>query len=521
MNNFRTRALGFGLCVTIASSLIASPVAQAQSTDITSTSTEAQPAAGSSFEQCLKSPLLVVLGLAGATGIIGSLMAPMVTPITNSLNAQASQASRDLLGQLGVTDTRPEWLRQIDADLRGVFGAGYQQQLAIPAGILAGAMALLFINDQCGGSLTSSGGLLGSSSNDSSSDSSSTGSITEPETKPANPFEQPAPNGITITNTTYEADGVHVTFSDGTTMVIPKGQDGADGKDGAPGADGAAGADGAPGAPGTPGVDGKDGVDGTSVTIENIVNGDSSTIITYSDGNVVTIPHGKDGTNGTDGKSITVVSSEFDADGNTVITFSDGSTAVVQKGANGICDCIQPAPEPDVCEPVPASLTPARVFVGDPTTGKYTNGDANSTLAGFDTTTIDPATMQLRAYVDNTSGTPQVVVGIFNSTVDQSEVNAQDTLITSHPLSLYDQPVTGADDPAAEAQRIADVLNSMGRAAITYGNTVVGLGIVDLNTLSSGPVTLDSLSLYASTMDHGCNYSLTEVSMARELKIRQ
>lgn len=216
-----------------------------------------------------------------------------------------------------------------------------------------------------------------------------------------------------------------------------------------------------------------------------------------------------------------MVKTEFDADGNTVITFSDGSTAVVQKGANGVCDCIQPAPEPAVCEQVPVSLTPANVYVADPSTGVYTNFDATKTLDGFDTSTINPATMQLRAYVDATSGTPQVNVGIFNSTVDQPEVNAQDTLITSQPLSLYDQSVAVAADPAAEAQRIADTLNSMGRAAITYGNVVVGLGIIDLATLSGGPFTLDSLDLYVSTTDHGCTYSLTENQMARELKIRQ
>lgn len=44
---------------------------------------------------------------------------------------------------------------------------------------------------------------------------------------------------------------------------------------------------------------------------------------------------GQDGTDGEDGKSITVTNSDFDKQGNTVITFSDNTKVTINKGKDG------------------------------------------------------------------------------------------------------------------------------------------------------------------------------------------
>ena len=90
-------------------------------------------------------------------------------------------------------------------------------------------------------------------------------------------------NGKTIISTEYTAEGVVITFSDGSSVVIKNGKDGQNGADGKDGQDGADGKD------GKDGVDGKDGKDGDSffVTIEE----DETTVtITLADGRVITLP---------------------------------------------------------------------------------------------------------------------------------------------------------------------------------------------------------------------------------------
>lgn len=82
-----------------------------------------------------------------------------------------------------------------------------------------------------------------------------------------------------------EKDGkIIITFVDGEVVEIDKPNNGEKGDTGAPGAPG------------------QDGEDGTSITIKSTtVDADGNTIIEFSDGNVITIPAGKDGKDGKDG----------------------------------------------------------------------------------------------------------------------------------------------------------------------------------------------------------------------------
>ena len=88
-------------------------------------------------------------------------------------------------------------------------------------------------------------------------------------------------NGKTITNVESTDDGYTLTFSDGTSVTLRNGQDGANGKDGQNGKDGA------------DGKDGKDGKDGDSL-FESIEETDDEVIITLTDGRVITLPKKKD-----------------------------------------------------------------------------------------------------------------------------------------------------------------------------------------------------------------------------------
>ena len=90
-------------------------------------------------------------------------------------------------------------------------------------------------------------------------------------------------NGKVIVTTEYTAEGVEITFNDGSKILI---RNGADGKDGANGQDGANGKD---GINGKDGVDGKDGKDGDSI-FESIEETDTEVIITLTDGRVITLP---------------------------------------------------------------------------------------------------------------------------------------------------------------------------------------------------------------------------------------
>lgn len=112
---------------------------------------------------------------------------------------------------------------------------------------------------------------------------------------------------------------------------------------------------------GEQGKAGKDGADGTSVTISSITENtedSGNNVITFSDGNSVTIKNGSKGSKGDkgeqgiqgvqgekgetgnagkDGTSITVdIVSESPSDGgNNIVTFSDGSTLTVKNGNKG------------------------------------------------------------------------------------------------------------------------------------------------------------------------------------------
>ena len=82
--------------------------------------------------------------------------------------------------------------------------------------------------------------------------------------------------GKVITSTEYTTEGVVLHFSDGSSVTIKNGKDGADGKDGENGKDGA---------------DGKDG-DSFFVSVEET---ETTVIITLADGRVITLPKATEG----------------------------------------------------------------------------------------------------------------------------------------------------------------------------------------------------------------------------------
>lgn len=108
--------------------------------------------------------------------------------------------------------------------------------------------------------------------------------------------------GKVIISTEQTTEGVELTFSDGSKVVIKNGtngKDGADGKDGLNGKDGADGKDGVDGTNGKDGVngtdgkDGKDGKDGDSFFVS--IEEDQTTVtITLADGRVIVLPKATD-----------------------------------------------------------------------------------------------------------------------------------------------------------------------------------------------------------------------------------
>ena len=114
-------------------------------------------------------------------------------------------------------------------------------------------------------------------------------------------------DGKVIISTEETADGVVLTFSDGTQVTIrngANGKDGADGKDGVDGADGTNGKDGA---------DGKDGKDGDSL-FESVEETDDEVIITLTDGRVIRLPKSTDSGDegGNEGESYTLRTLSFE-----------------------------------------------------------------------------------------------------------------------------------------------------------------------------------------------------------------
>ena len=114
---------------------------------------------------------------------------------------------------------------------------------------------------------------------------------------------------IVATETTDE--GVVLTFSDGSEVVIRNGRNGADGKDGEDGADGKDGKDGADGA------DGKDGKDGDSM-FESVEETDTEVIITLTDGRVIRLPKATEDS-GDEGEAVEIRTLTFE-DGDALFT---------------------------------------------------------------------------------------------------------------------------------------------------------------------------------------------------------
>ncbi|ANZ32372.1 YSIRK-type signal peptide-containing protein [Staphylococcus carnosus] len=194
-------------------------------------------------------------------------------------------------------------------------------------------------------------------------------------------------DSIRITSTEPQANGdIKVNFSDGKSIIVPKGAKGDKGQDAAPltvvketkdangntvvhfsdgktatiskgdtGATGAAGKDtagntvvsfsdgstatiskGDKGDKGNTGAQGEKGADAAPLTVTGSTQTpEGNTEVTFSDGSKVVIPKAKDGVNGQDGKSVTVTGSEVQPDGSTKVTFSDGHEIVIPKGEKG------------------------------------------------------------------------------------------------------------------------------------------------------------------------------------------
>ena len=139
---------------------------------------------------------------------------------------------------------------------------------------------------------------------------------------------------VTITNVTESsADGGNnvVTFSNGQTLTVKngsKGNPGADGKTPVKGVDYFDGKDGAA------------GKDGASVTITNVTESSAdggNNVVTFSDGQTLTVKNGSKGNPGANGTSVTVksVSQSNEDGGSNVVTFSDGKTLTIKNGSKG------------------------------------------------------------------------------------------------------------------------------------------------------------------------------------------
>ena len=106
--------------------------------------------------------------------------------------------------------------------------------------------------------------------------------------------------GKVIVSTEQTAEGVVLTFSDGSKVTIKNGANGKDGVNGADGKDGKDGADGKDGVDGTngkDGADGKDGVDGTDGDsfFISVVEDETTVTITLADGRVIVLQKAVEG----------------------------------------------------------------------------------------------------------------------------------------------------------------------------------------------------------------------------------
>ncbi|MHB2041006.1 collagen-flanked surface repeat-containing protein [Aerococcus mictus] len=156
---------------------------------------------------------------------------------------------------------------------------------------------------------------------------------------------------LTVTKTEKDKDGnTIVTLSDGTVLNISKGDKG---DQGLPGEKGAKGDKGDTGAAGTNGKDGKNGVDGKSPEVSTTETPDGHTItIKNPDGSTTSFEvkngqkgdkgdrgdtgaQGIAGADGKDGKSLTVTHTAKDDQGTTLVTLSDGTVLTIPKGDKG------------------------------------------------------------------------------------------------------------------------------------------------------------------------------------------
>ena len=134
---------------------------------------------------------------------------------------------------------------------------------------------------------------------------------------------------VTVSNVSEStADGGSnvITFSDGKTITI---------KNGSKGSTGSAGEQGPKGDTGDAGSNGKDG---TSVSITNVSESTAdggSSIITFSDGNTLTVKNGNKGSDGTNGNGIK--SAVLNADYTLTLTFDNGTSYTTPsiRGATG------------------------------------------------------------------------------------------------------------------------------------------------------------------------------------------
>lgn len=128
---------------------------------------------------------------------------------------------------------------------------------------------------------------------------------------------------VTITSHEFDEKGnLNITFSDETSIQIPKGKDGIDGKNGR---------------------NGENGRDGHSVNVDHVdYDEDDNTVIHFTDGKSAIIKkgiqgeQGKDGLNGNDGISVSIKNIETDNSGNKVVNFTDGKSVTIPKGERGL-----------------------------------------------------------------------------------------------------------------------------------------------------------------------------------------
>ena len=173
-------------------------------------------------------------------------------------------------------------------------------------------------------------------------------------------------NALSATAFAYDsATGIlNITLANGETYATGdlRGANGRAGAQGAQGPVGAAGADGAQGAAGADGADGSAGasaydlwaasaiasdldsdgsvdmddfimyLNGEAITITSFVAGNSATIVTFSDGTSISIPHGQDGADGTGGAGTPGPAGPAGADGTDGTNGADGADGADGRG---------------------------------------------------------------------------------------------------------------------------------------------------------------------------------------------